>query len=123
MADFLSFLLSHPDCHPAKFAITGDVHTGKTTRAEEWIQAFRAHGIDCYGCLEKAVFDDGMRIGYDFEDISTGERRTFARRKTYLSESHACKYCFDETVWPWIKQIYSRSCAGSIIFFDELGVL
>ena len=125
MTDLLSLIkFKDPDTPPVKLAITGGVHAGKTTRALYWIQQFRTHGIACHGCLEIAVFDDdGIRIGYDFEDISTGERRSFARRTINKTQGIMTRYCFDETVWPWFENAYDRADLNGVYVFDELGLL
>ena len=124
MTAFLSLLKTENARRPVKLAITGGVHAGKTTCASGWIEQFRANGIACYGCLEKAVFDDRhMRIGYDFEDISTGERRRFARRTEIQAAGRMSRYQFDETVWPWFESVYARAELNSVIVFDELGLI
>ena len=109
-----------PAERPFKLAITGGVHAGKTTRARGWIQSLNQLGFICFGCLEVAVLDgDGNRLGYDFEDIRTHERRPFAR----INPTGIQGYSFDDTVWPWFESAYTRIPPKAIAVFDELGKL
>lgn len=122
MADFLSLIQKNPLGRPLKIAITGGVHSGKTTRASEWIDIFRSKGMVCIGCLERAVFDaENKRIGYDFEDIHSGESRPFARRVNALD---GCwKYQFNDQIWSWYERGYKQFPSPDIVVFDELGRL
>ena len=76
----------------------------------------------CLGCLERAVFDEeNVRIGYDFEDIYSGEIKPFARR---ISSSDGCwKYRFNDEIWPWYERVYRQISSPDIVVFDELGRL
>ena len=110
------------ESRPFKLAITGGIHAGKTSLASEWIRWMKRLGFLCFGCLEVAVFDSsGNRLGYDFEDIQTGERRAFARISGNSSASQ--KYAFDETIWPWFESAYHHPATGSVAVFDEFGKL
>ena len=113
-----------PGHRPFRMAIVGDVHAGKTTRAREWIQSLSELGLSCFGCLEVACFDsERNRLGYDFENIRTGERRAFARVQTIQDGNGLKKYHFDDSVWPWFEEVYRSQQDKDIAVFDEIGIL
>ena len=102
---------------PFRIAVTGGRHVGKTTGLMQIYQACVNHQLDAGGFIEKAVFEDNTRIGYDFVDLVTGEICPVARKK------ETGGYTFFDDAWLWAEtkmQLYRHS---AILFVDELGRL
>ena len=55
-------------------ALTGPVHSGKTSFLLGEIRARSGQGLRVNGILSLAVFEDGVRLGYDALDLRSGER-------------------------------------------------
>ena len=65
---------------PAVYLLTGSQGEGKTTVLEQAITRIRNEGVAVAGILSRVRYADGERIGYDVEDVSTGERAVLCRR-------------------------------------------
>jgi len=65
---------------PAVYLLTGSQGEGKTTVLEQAITRMRNKGVAVAGRLSRVCYADGERIGYDVEDVSTGERAVLCRR-------------------------------------------
>ena len=60
--------------------LTGERGSGKTTAAKRLVDLLRASGKTVAGILAHGHWDEGVRSGFDVEDIRTGERRQLCRR-------------------------------------------
>ncbi len=59
--------------------ITGEIQQGKTTFLKILLEELARHGVRTRGLLARGVHDDSGRIGYDLENISTGETCEYIR--------------------------------------------
>jgi nucleoside-triphosphatase THEP1 len=107
--------------------VEGAPGAGKTTALAGLAEALRARGLAVGGVLqpalgggEEAASPGAPRPGYDLEDLASGERRRFARRR----EGGARGYDFDDDAWAWAAARFARAQRGSdVVVVDELGRL
>ena len=85
--------------------------------------------LDICGFIEKAVFENDQRIGYDFVDPETGETCMVARKKS-ISECDVnpanlrqLGYRFFDEAWAWAESRIRLSQSHNILLIDELGRL
>ena len=67
--------------HPTVHLLTGSQGSGKTTVMERAIARMRDAGVTVGGILSHVRYADGERIGYDIEDVLTGERAVLCRKE------------------------------------------
>ena len=113
---------------PLKIAITGDRHIGKTTALMEIYQTCRQLDMDICGFIEKAIFENGQRAGYEFVDLETGETCAVARKKRVIDKTHSEQaqqmgYEFYDAAWEWAAHRIFLSQSRHILIADELGRL
>ena len=102
---------------PLKIAITGGRHTGKTSVLRKIALAARPNGLDMAGFTENALFDHETRLGYEFENLITGERCPVATKNPDAG------YTFHESAWIWAENALKASQSHPILIVDELGRL
>ena len=85
--------------------------------------------MDICGFVERAIFKNDQRIGYDFIDPETDETCAVAR-KVNISEigenanvSRTMGYRFYDEAWGWAETRIRQSESHSIVIVDELGRL
>lgn len=85
-------------------------------------------GIQPVGLISPAVFQSGLKTGFDLVNLATGERRRLAN----LSDSVASqtglneipmKWIFNSEVLAWGNQILAELPASELLILDELGPL
>lgn len=60
--------------------ITGAQGSGKTTLAAHVVRLLQERGIAVVGILQPVVWEAGVRVGYDVEEVHTGRRLVLCRR-------------------------------------------
>ena len=103
--------------NPLKIAITGSVHAGKTTALMQIYQQCRNLNLDIYGFVERALFNQDRRIGYEFLDLQTQQTCLVAEKLP------AGGYQFREDAWHWAEQRIQESEHHKMFVIDELGRL
>ena len=61
--------------------ITGPRDAGKTRLAASLASRFREEGLRVGGIISEAAMENGVKVGYSYQDISTGHRAEYARKK------------------------------------------
>lgn len=100
-----------------RIAISGGRHCGKTTTLKNIYQQLQMKHIEAKGWIEKAVFDGGFRIGYDFEMLGTGDVMAVCRR------DGDGVYIFNDGAWLWAELQLKRTEDVNVLLVDELGLL
>ena len=73
---------------------TGQRHSGKTTAAGDLIENLRARGRVIAGLLAPSVYQEGLLIGFDAVDVSTGRRAPLLRRFGQADAVHVGAFAF-----------------------------
>jgi len=74
---------------------TGPKHSGKSTAARRLIDQAAAERFSVAGILAPARYEDGVLAGFDVMNITTGLRRSLARRTEKRSQDrHAGRFAF-----------------------------
>lgn len=118
LADQLTMTFGAP--RAAFVAVEGARGEGKTTAVRALAEALSKRGIVVGGVLQPPVDnDEGHRLGYDLEDIQSGERFPLARRR-----EQGRGYDFDDDGWSWAaERLAEAKQARDVVVIDELGLL
>lgn len=98
------------------FAVTGSIHSGKTSWALDVMNLAQSRAIKLVGVLQLAQFSGSQRRGYELMALPGRERKELACR---LKEGG---YSFDEGAFAWAKE-HVEHCEGALLCVDELGLL
>jgi len=97
--------------------ITGEVQEGKTTFLLELITLLKAKGVRMNGFLARGVHDESGRIGYDLEDVSSGESCKYIRNSYNKDWYRHGKYYFSPDGLEFGAEILNE------IHYDETNLL
>jgi nucleoside-triphosphatase THEP1 len=101
-----------------RVAISGPSGSGKTTALRALGQLLAPHGLSAGGVLQPCDRDGNDRRGYWLEDVASGERRDFARRR--IAASHG--FDFEDAGWNWAaERIRAARRERTLVIVDELG--
>jgi nucleoside-triphosphatase THEP1 len=111
--------------------ITGQSGSGKTNWCQNFAIAAVNQGIQPEGLLSPAVFSQGIKIGIDLMNISSGEKKTLAVRHDTISsllDIHTgikmSDWLIDPEVLSWGNKILSMlPTSRELLVLDELGPL
>jgi nucleoside-triphosphatase THEP1 len=108
---------------PKIYIITGEKHSGKTTRAMELAEEFKHNGWPVCGILSPGTMKHGLRHSIDIINAATGERRSLASRDG-LTEGKCMSYGgfdFSEQGLEYARRALSEHKSCGIVFIDEIG--
>ncbi len=110
-------------CQPV--IITGEKNSGKTNWLDLIVQRAEARGYAVGGFLSRGIWSNSQKIGYDLEDIHTGEKRPLARRTETpgAGELVAGSYVFDPLVFDWAGRSLRDERSADVLIVDEFGPL
>lgn len=97
--------------------IVGARGAGKTTATRHLAQELEERGLKVGGLVQPPLEGEQARVGYDLEDIRSGERIPLARRG-------AERFDFDDSAWSWAEERLKeaqRTC--DVVVIDEVGRL
>ncbi|HPB30749.1 MAG TPA: nucleoside-triphosphatase [Candidatus Sumerlaeota bacterium] len=105
--------------------ITGAVNSGKTSGLAQWTKHLKSGGVGVAGVLAHAVFnEEGLKCGYDAEDVSTGERRILARMDSLPGDVTMGRFRFSTEGMQFARRAVEAICnAATIGVVDEIGPL
>lgn len=115
-----------------RYAIAGPPRHGKTTTLLALARGLNRAGFSCTGVAQPALYQGCRVVGYELEDIPSGERRPFASRRgrssssTLLSRGRlpapgALPFRFDDKGLAWAAARIQRP--ADVLLVDELGWL
>ena len=104
--------------------ITGDIHSGKTTYAVDYIKEQqgkkRLAGIIAHGIYEDHA---GEKSGFEIESIATGEKRILISSR-YSPDSIAVgRFFISSSSLRWAEDEIRRGIESDSIIVDEIGPL
>ncbi len=102
--------------------ITGDLHSGKTTLANELRDELVRRGAPVYGILSEAVFVAGERIGYDARAAASRKRFPLLRIRGKPSWARVGCYFLDPLGFSRASEALRNRGRGTL-FIDEIGPL
>lgn len=106
------------------YALTGPRGAGKTTFCRHLIARARQAGWDVAGVTSPAVIEDGERVGFDAEDIRSGERHGLGRAQPQPGFSiRLGRWFISPAALAWANQIFARCCPCDLLIVDEIGPL
>ncbi|MBN2359326.1 MAG: DUF2478 domain-containing protein [Deltaproteobacteria bacterium] len=118
-ADIAEGLTRQPSTSsPRRIAVSGPSGSGKTTTLRGLGRLLASRGLPAGGILQPVEHDGDRRRGYWLEDVATGERREFARRRTDSDRG----FDFEPDGWGWAAQrIREARRDRALLIVDELG--
>ncbi|TVQ87124.1 MAG: hypothetical protein EA393_10895 [Bacteroidetes bacterium] len=78
---------------PKVFIVSGTIGQGKTTWLMNLAVSFKARNISVGGILSPRVMENGTTLGYDIENIATGNREAFLRKDNSRECDRIGSYC------------------------------
>lgn len=104
--------------------LSGDIGAGKTTWCARLATHVRAQRLHVAGLLSLGVFDAGEKIAIDLLDLSSGEQRRLAvRRSTPDPHSMTRNWQFEPATLAWGDAVLGALNACDLLIIDELGPL
>lgn len=104
--------------------VAGRINSGKTTSLLKLLELERANSNSPSGIIAHGVFENGVKIGFDVEDISSGHINRLARiRAEFQSAFQVGKYAFSCEGFEFAKAALLQFKPGGIVFIDEAGPL
>jgi len=103
--------------------ITGDVGQGKTTYLKTLIELLRNRGVKLSGFIARGVHEGQDRIGYDLENLHSGESCVFIRKQAANGWFRHGKYYFNQDGVDFgnsILNIADRE-SNNLLVIDEVG--
>jgi len=108
---------------PPVIIITGNVQEGKTSFLLQVVDALKKDEIKINGFLARGVHEDDQRIGYDLEDISSGESLVYIRNTPSAGWYRHGKYYFSPEGESFGRQILKDAEVENteLMIIDEIG--
>ncbi len=103
--------------------VTGDTGDGKSTMLAELASIFKSHGIRIGGIISPAVFEEGIKSGYDIINIETSERQRLSQIHKREGMANVGRfYFFDDGIGFGKTALAVKNNQNSqIVFIDEIG--
>ncbi|MEN8613809.1 nucleoside-triphosphatase [Dehalogenimonas sp. THU2] len=107
--------------------VTGDVGAGKTSWCRDEVSRLARAGVSAGGILSLAVFEDGVKTGYEVLDIRTGRTAMLGRviDRAGFSGERVGMYVLSESGLAFgrraIEEAVENGC--EVVFLDEMGHL
>ena len=103
--------------------VSGDIQEGKTTFLIELITILKERNVKINGFLARGIHDENGRIGYDLEDVISGESHPYIRNINSLNAYRHGKYYFSPDGLDFGKGILNnvRSLNTELAVIDEVG--
>jgi len=110
---------------PRVFILTGSQGSGKTTMLEKVLPLVRQHGRTVAGIRAPVVFDNGTRIGYNVEDVRTGDMLPLCRIGQRNAVAVAGLFGFDGNGIRFGSNALSLDAVAQrdVVIVDEIGPL
>lgn len=103
--------------------ITGAREAGKTRFCQKVVSEARTRGLNVGGLLSPAVFTDGVKTGFNVQDLTTGETRPLAALREAVADAVTPRWNFDAQSLGWGSEILRCSTPCDLLVIDELGPL
>jgi nucleoside-triphosphatase len=104
--------------------VSGPSGSGKSAWCSQLAEKSRADGLSVGGLLSIPVFIGERKVGIDFQDLVSGQRRRLANPRTETSEGPMTSgWCFNQQTLRWGNRILRTLPDCDIIIIDELGPL
>lgn len=104
--------------------ITGKINSGKTASIINLVEKERAKGNSPTGVIAHGVFENGIKIGFDVEDIASGEKIPLARVSEVFDISFSVgRFTFSAKGFDFACKALLRFKPGGVVFIDEAGPL
>jgi nucleoside-triphosphatase THEP1 len=106
--------------------LTGPEGVGKTTTAWRAVPGLRARGVKVAGFVSPPLLNgDGVKTGINMVDLTTGERRIFARKVAAGEPVTIGGYLMAEGAAEWAHEIWTAAlrAGADCLVVDEIGPL
>jgi nucleoside-triphosphatase len=111
---------------PELILLTGGRGAGKTTLCRQLVDLARRGGWRIAGLISPPVFENGVKIGIEVEDLSSGERRRLARLPQKCDSANVLRtggWVFEGQGMNWGGEVLGEVKECDLLLVDELGPL
>ncbi|MFX1496171.1 MAG: nucleoside-triphosphatase [Promethearchaeota archaeon] len=107
----------------SKILITGPPRCGKSTLIKKLISYYKSKNYVIAGFLTPEIQKEGKRLGFDIEDIQSGEFSLLARKGVYDTKYRLGNYSiFIEEFDTYLKDLNFRNLQNvDLLIIDEIG--
>lgn len=104
--------------------ITGKINSGKTTSIINLVEQERERGNSPTGIIAHGVFENGIKTGFDVEDIASGQKMPLARKGQAFTDSFPVgRFTFSVDGFEFARRALLKFKPGGSVFIDEAGPL
>ncbi len=105
--------------------ITGGTQSGKTTYLIEYLKSLKKQNeIIIGGIIAHGIDKNGERLGFEIEDISTGERELFCNKTKEVGDINFSRFYFKKKGINFGEQALNKAIHNSnLLVIDEIGPL
>jgi len=104
-------------------ALTGPVHSGKTSLLKRFVDDLKGHGVRVDGFLSLAVAKGGEILGYDLFDLRSEKAIPFIRKKGQPKWQRIGAYFFIPEALEKAQQKVLETSEEDFLVIDEIGPL
>jgi nucleoside-triphosphatase THEP1 len=110
---------------PPVIMITGHVGQGKTTFLQALAAGLMSKGIKAAGFFSVGVHENNQRIGFDLEDIRTGQKMMISRNTPHEGWKNQGHYYFNTEVFQIESELLQQQIrdGADLFILDEVGPL
>lgn len=101
--------------------VTGAPGGGKSPLVASVVHELVARGVPVAGFLQPAILENGKKVGFSLEDLTSGERVELARRVEPGAGKFGMSFVFREEGFDLGRRALCHIPAGAVLVLDELG--
>ena len=105
--------------------ITGDRHSGKTTRLLNHIETLKDSGVTVAGIVSIGTIKNNVRDSFSLKDISTNTEKAFMSRNKYDNCEKIGRFYINNETYQWGLTVLEKAIISDVstIVIDEIGML
>ena len=105
--------------------ITGDRHSGKTTRLLNHIEALKNSGVSVAGIIATGTFKDDVRDSFLLKDVSTNIEKAFMSTSECNNCDKVGRFYINNETYKWGVMVLENAIKSDVntIVIDEIGML
>lgn len=120
-----NMIVTHKSAVPYLIIITGEKHSGKTTRAAKLVEKFKMQGWPVSGVLAPSLMKDNRRVLINVQNVATDEVKFLAARDQKVADMEYGYggFSFSQAGYAFARSALMNYLPGGIVFLDEFGPL
>jgi nucleoside-triphosphatase len=103
--------------------VTGSPGSGKTEAMTALVAELRRRSEPVGGFVQPGLWRHGRKVGFDVQDVATGERELLAERAARDRGQHGTGFEFHRRGFDLARRALGRAAERQVVVIDELGPL